>query len=253
MNPSSPRHPVLLRLALGLLFGAATAQAQILVQHQGATDPVGSEGWILAESGFGATAGPIDDSGTPAWFTDDNSTADGSIAIYEYHLTNDQLAEAQNGGWRVAARLRVVEGPANGQGSTFFGFSHESTGFLVLLGRQADGDPVLYPFQSGFSGPSYALEGAGSGYHTFSLVYDATAGSADLFADGLELASDYSGYPITGGGYVSWGAASGGLTGQGNFNLVEFSVVPELGATPVACAVALLAFGAWHRTRSRRS
>ena len=253
MNPTFPRHPISLALAWSLLLGTASSHALILIQHQGANSPTGSEGWILGASGGGVLTGPIDDAGTPAWFTDDNSTANGSVAIFEYHLTNDELTDVQNNGWETSARLRIVDGPANGQGSTFFGFSHETTGFLVLFGQQADGDPVVYPFQTGFSGPSYVLEGAGSGYHTFSLVYDVSSGSADLFADGVELASDYTGYSLSGGGYVSWGAASGGLTGQGNFNQVSFSSVPEIGATPVVCAMALAAFGAWHRARPRRT
>ena len=64
-------------------------------------------------------------------------------------------------------------------------------------------------------------------YHVFSLVYDPVAGSADLFVDGVERLSDYTGNSVA-AQLVEWGTGSSGTNGSANFNLVKFSIARPL-------------------------
>ena len=54
------------------------------------------------------------------------------------------------------------------------------------------------------------------------------SGTADLFVDGIERLSDYSGNTINSGAtQIQFGAAHSNSTGHANYNLVQFSTVPE--------------------------
>jgi hypothetical protein len=61
------------------------------------------------------------------------------------------------------------------------------------------------------------------------LVYDPIAHSADLFVDGIERLSDFTGFSYTTDTSVGFGSGSSSDTGQGNFGSVQFEVntVPE--------------------------
>jgi hypothetical protein len=99
------------------------------------------------------------------------------------------------------------------------------------FGTQPDGDPIVFlPTSIGppLAGLTYVLDGAGPGYHMYELVYDPVFSSADLYVDGVKRLSDYTGLPSPNETpTVSWGAGSSGDTGQGNYNLVQFAIVPE--------------------------
>jgi hypothetical protein len=101
--------------------------------------------------------------------------------------------------------------------------------YSMIFGSEAVGDPTVRLVTGQFNaGIDFTLQGAGSSYHLFELIYDPSAGSADLFADGVERLSDYTGF-VDSDGYsrVQWGSAQSDMTGHGNYNLVQFSVVPE--------------------------
>jgi hypothetical protein len=99
------------------------------------------------------------------------------------------------------------------------------------FGSEADGDPIVLLFDGGgshpnFTGPRYTLQGAGSTYHRYDLVFDPVNDSADLFVDGVERVSDFPGYALAATTF-GFGNGSSADTGQGNFNAVQFIVVPE--------------------------
>ena len=60
-----------------------------------------------------------------------------------------------------------------------------------------DGDPIVeLVTDNSQGGISFVLEGSGGGYHSYELIYDPLAASADLFVDGIEQISDYTGYIV---------------------------------------------------------
>ena len=105
------------------------------------------------------------------------------------------------------------------------------------------------------SGPFgvFEIDGGAGDYHDYSLVYDPIAGSADLFVDGIERISDYTGTPIA-FSRVAWGAGADNGTGEANFQSVTFETdsvaVSEPGAL-IVFAAGLAGLGVLRR-RARR-
>jgi len=70
---------------------------------------------------------------------------------------------------------------------------------------------------------SYTLQGAGSTYHSYSLVYDPFEQNADLFIDGIERISNVTGeaQPLA-TPFIFWGSGDSISTGNANYATVEF-------------------------------
>jgi hypothetical protein len=225
---------IYMRHSLGviLLFIVGPVWATTIFQHSGSTDPY-SEGWTTPY-GVGGTIGPINDGGTQAWIVDDNSSADGSHVWYTQTPTAQQHLDAAENGWVLRVNVRIVDipDPINNAGSLLIQYSDGSTSYNLALGSEGDGDPLVLLQDGGFTnsgtiatGAGYTLQDGGSGYHLYELIYDPLAASTDLFIDGNEVLSNYSGFATVNDG-VSWGSGTSYDTGQGNWNLVQFSVVP---------------------------
>jgi hypothetical protein len=233
---------------LVFLTMAAPAYAQPFVmhfEHVGTNDPKGAEGWTaLGEVGseFGAIS---DIGGVPAWFADDNSASGPSGAFYTHTPSPEQITQAASFGWKLSAWVRVVDVPdATGPNLASvipFLFRDGSVSWQLHLGTEADGDPIIELF----TGESFTLQGGGSGYHFYELVFDPLSGTADVFLNGIEVLSDLSPFAFASAPMVGWGNGSTMDTGQGNFNLVRFEVgtapgVPAMGAAPRCVLIALL-------------
>lgn len=230
-------------LLAGVGLGGA-AQATTVLVHTGASNPV-TEGWINSTGTGGATtAGSVINdlgSGFDAWAVDDNSTAFDTNLFYLQNLTAAQIAEGNSAGWRLSLRVRVVNTPdgfVNVGGALFSAVSamyrDGSRDWYLGIGSQADGDPVVrMP-----GGTSYSLEGGGSGYHLYELVYNPAVTSASLFIDGTELASGLVG-AATSQTRVLFGASTSPDAGQGNYNLVRFAT-SQAAIVPVPAAQLLL-------------
>lgn len=255
-------HRTLLLLPAILSGPSSAATADVLFHYSGPTDPV-SQGWTASAAASGISVGSLpNDNGTgvDAWFVEDTSTAVGSFFGYSQTLNSSQLTTAASDGWTLRARLRVAnDGDSVGnQGSVMVDFINGTTQYGMAFGSQLDGDPVISLPDSNvdqFSGLSFTLEGGGNGYHLYELVYDPVADSADLFVNGIERISNYTGRS---GGLesVRFGALSSLDTGQGNYNLIQFEVGPT--AIPEPTSLWLLAGGAvvtgWrHRRRQRKT
>lgn len=244
---------------------ASTIGATTVFLHQGALNPIADEGWSnITSANASTTAGPVFNdlgSGYDAWSVDDNSTALDTVRMYYEDLTAAQVAEGTTAGWRLTARLRIVnlsDGFATVAG---FGLSSAVSVFYrdavhdwyLGFGSQADGDPILRLPNNNGAGALIALEGAGSGYHLYELVYDPLALSADLFVDGLEVASNLVGNSTTGGQRrVAWGASTSPDAGQGNYNLVRFATSNAAYVVPVPMPAVLLASALVPLLRLRR-
>ncbi len=124
----------------------------------------------------------------------------------------------------------------------------------MTFGSDADGDPtvlVATGFGGGtFTGPTFTLEASGGGYHLYTLVFYPVAGSADLFVDGTEQISNYLGHTVGAGSKeVDWGGSQSTTTGQGNYNLIQWNIVPEP-STALLLASGLVAMAVGRRRRA---
>ncbi len=241
--------PVKTILAASII--AVSSHASIYMQHSGATDPL-SEGWEIYGTPQGdITVGTINDNGTQAWFIDDNSTLRNSIYPYVHYLDSADVADAISDGWFMNLTLRVVDVSDAVDPSIAARVAYNNTSFILNFGSQADGDPIVR-LGVGTSN-EYVLEGTGGGYHDYSLVYDPTQNSADLFVDGTEVLSDYTGEFQNIPSRIDWGGISSFDTGHGNYSSVAFAIPEPSSALLVGMGGILLTRGRKYKTQLKRS
>jgi hypothetical protein len=99
-----------------------------------------------------------------------------------------------------------------------------------------NGDPFV---QTGLStsSPEFVLNGAGSTYNNYQLVYSATSGTANLFVNGTDEINSIAGELSSQSPEFAFGIAQDSFPSQANWNLVSISAVPE------PSAASLLLFG----------
>jgi hypothetical protein len=230
----------------------------VIFQHVGSVMPA-YEGWSPSIPAIeSANTGPINDGGTPAWFIADNFPVDNTpyaspfAFTYRGFLSASQAATASSQGWSLKVKMRTLNSPyVPPNGLPFADFQTNGRSFAMAFANQPDGDPIVV--LPGFPAPlfdqTYVLEGDGPGYHMYELIYDPSSNSADLFVDGVERLSNYTGRPgIVPDPLVFWGARHG--AGQGNFNLVQFAIVPEPSAVALFTVLVLLCgTTVWRRRR----
>jgi len=234
------KYQLFFTLALLTHLTNAPAAAATIFSHSGSANPT-TEGWSEIGAQIGIGKGPvIDDNGTglDAWFISDSSTAGNSLLHYTIYPSLAQVTEAAANGWTYSARLRMVEGTTGIYDGMFIDYGDGTTIYLLTFDRASDGDPIVVA--DGFA--SYTLEGAGDGsYHQYEMIYDPIASNVDIFVDGVERISNYTGTAST-TTRVAWGAAGSNATGQGNYSSVQFSVVPEPSSTAMLIGgIAMLA------------
>ena len=215
-----------LSLVLTMVACCGTCRAGLIAQHLGSVDPT-TEGWTaLPGAGGGVVVGPIDDGGTPAWFVDDNSTALNSIYLYEHIISSAEIAAGNSLGWTLSTTVRVAaDGSSTLDVTPVVTYRDGVNGWQMNFGLDGSGDTFVKLFTGATTGPVHTIAG-NSTYNTFSLRYDPVAANADLFVNGTEVISDYTGFSNTQTA-VLWGAGRSPFTGQGNFNEVSFETVPE--------------------------
>jgi hypothetical protein len=242
-------------IAMSALVISRGANADLVISHSGSANPT-TEGWTQTQPGVNVTVGAINDGGTPAWFVDDSDGAStGALLLYTKNLTTTQVADAAAIGWTLSTTIRVPSTSRPGdfsspavayQGST----TQWAMGFNVI-----NGDTVVQLI-TGFSnistgaqstgGPTYTLSGI-STYNTFDLRYDPSSLSADLFVNGVERISNYTGRSsVSATPNVLWGAGSFPDIGRGNFNAVSFNIaaIPEVSSFLLAAAAGLVTLSA---------
>lgn len=231
---------------LAALLLPAMAGATTVMLHSGAVNPV-SEGWTnYTGTGGATTAGPVlNDLGTglDAWAIDDNSSGTDTGLYYYQNTSAAVIAEGNTAGWRLSMSVRVVNTPDALVSIGGFGLASAVSGmyrdgsrdWYLGIGSQADGDPIVrMP-----GGATFNLEGGGSGYHFYELVYNPAVTSAKLYIDGIERASGLVGAANT-QTRVVFGATTSPDAGQGNYSLVRFATSQ---AAVVPVPPALLLFG----------
>jgi hypothetical protein len=215
------------------------SNADYIFQHVGSNDPT-TEGWSEYVFSNGPVAGPVindQNTGIDAW----SITGGKSNYLMYYILPNTQeLNEAAIYGWTFTVNMSF---PVIRSGeSLFFDINLPNTsrpvtstvGYTFTSNTDLSGHLYLYALQD--STVSIQIQNP-TAYHLFQLRFDPNSKSAGLFFDGNSEATNLVG--ASGNPTIDWGMnGTGSTTERVNFNLVQFSVVPE------PSTLALLAVGA---------
>ena len=215
--------------------GPALGQGTMIIQHSGATDPL-TEGFV--GQAFGGS--PVfNDAGVNAWATPSSTN---SHCNYGYFLSSQQQIETTGANWTFSVDVRVATKHISTDRVAFYaGLDISSEGYYGLLfDSTPTGDPDEV-YLSVNSGPTNIvnLNGAGSTYNNYQLIYNASADMASLWINGVEYADAISPLePDHGVQSVYWGSEGGPTFEQANWNLVSLTI-PE----PSSAAVFLLGSG----------
>jgi hypothetical protein len=187
-------------------------------------------------------------SGIDAWFVDDASNDLFTSRGYLFTTTTAQNDAGSATGWTLSTTLRVVTGSSGVFLGPLVNYRDGSRIWWMYFDTDGSGDPIVSSGPTGTSSdPSYTVAGGAGSYHTYSLVYDPVADSADLFVDGIERISDYVGV-ASGSRIVAWGSGGSNSSGRAHYASVTFSIVPEPSAA-LLLASALLALACERRRR----
>lgn len=239
-------------IIFGLIASGVDAATSI-ISHSGSSDPT-SQGWTSSDSNIfldssGVSRGPImNDAGTglDSWYLESDPSSDSKPSIQGSQLTysSPNLNLPSNTNWTLSVRVRVAgtatQFDVSGQRASLLSvrYTDGSNFFGMYFDRESDGDPTVALGGFGTASPQYTLDGEGdSQYHHYELRYDSSSGTADLFVDGTEVISDYSGYSSSAPQRVSWDMnvldESGPPNLRAHFNSVNFSAA----ASPLSSTV----------------
>ena len=163
---------LLLVMLLGLAARPARGQGTIVIQHSGYNDPT-LEGFSLNEAN--ASVAPIaNDLGMNAWAT--IVPSNGLYADYSKTFDSQQADELNGQDWVLSLTLRIV-------GIDTKGLSTASLGsyYTLFFGSESNGDPFVR-----IENDTYILNGAGSSYNNYQLIYDASVNAASLWVNGID-------------------------------------------------------------------
>ena len=206
------------------------------MRHHGDTNPE-TEGWnwiISPNPSVQPLVGPVDDNGVPAWNINDIHAGVNSYGGYLIHLSNDQNTDASQYGWLLRANVRVVNVPDSPEGSVMLYYKDLKKRWVMQFGATISGDPIVRLPNGNGNHTEIIVEGAGSTFNHYELIYDPLFKKANLFINGVERFKNYSGYTNSESSRVAWGSAAIDI-GQANWNMVEFSInydLPEWGISP---------------------
>ena len=212
--------------------------------HSGSADP-DTEGWLYGhrnniwDDDPNCSDGPVTgDSGYDARNIDDGSTAGNTINYLFGGLTVEEREAAANNGWILRVRARVVEPQVltSSSQSVTFESTHPSflKRFTMYLGADAGNNAEVGLYDGTFSNPplewnfEHVYHVGSDGYHLYELRYKPAIGKAELYVDGGDTGIEYSGYENTTGlNRILWGSNASVATGNVNYNVVEFEILPE--------------------------
>lgn len=222
-----------------VLLSSISANLISIAQHTGSNNPI-TEGWQMYQTGGSNYGAVLNDYGYNAWLINDSSAenyninGNGGIMAYDYNISDAIIAQGNQHGWKLSARIRLTSNGDSVDDSVNFCYRDGTTDWRIRFGTQSDGDPIVQTSgpdsYTGNTGPIYALENGRNQYHLYELVFDPTSHTADLFVDGIEVLSNYAGSLPDTRKYVRWGANDESGIGYANYAYLNFSVqVPETG------------------------
>lgn len=225
--------------AITLSLGGAKAQAQVIIQHSGNTDPI-TEGFVDAYTSYGSQSGA-------AW----NVTGPDCCDYYGYNLTAANVIALDGASeWNMVATMRNLAAPY--YEGAYAVILLNGTRFDLGLRSDGLGNQILnLSYGQGYPGsPNYTIAGLGTDPVTLSLIYSNSTNSAGVFVNGTEVISGYAGVS-QGGNAILFGGADGDFT---NVELLAgaSSSVPEPSTwAMMLLGLAGLGFAACRRTSGR--
>ena len=228
----------LMALVLLSTSGPRRAWADVIIYHQGDTDPATENFGLWPFNGEMATAPLADDNGQAAWQIANSGSSD-QQALYSQKggtgpfypdgsgLTQQQIDDINGRGFIMSLRARIVQGPTYDRNGTqevsafvsVAGF-HEFLRFDIALASDGQGNTlVILPSTITFNGAFFSYTPFGSpllltgmDYHLYQLSYDPVTETAGLFVDGVLQVTGYPGSRISGGATANnFGLAFGSL------------------------------------------
>ena len=242
-------------LAVLALFAlAASANAALVIEHVGDTDPL-TEGWNPDGSGAAYTLPPqgIDDGGTPAWAVQDDGTGSGGANESGYftrendqgsgvYLTSDIRNDLHTNGWRVTSQIRLTTAPDSADDPcVHVRYAGGGRSWWMRLGTD-DEDNVIVNHSP--DSELFGLVAGANVYHTYVMEDVDNDNNAELYVDG-ELLATFDGYGSS-HERITWGSLNKVATGSANYALVRLESLPEPGT------LCLLAAGGLALLRRRR-
>lgn len=190
----------------------------VLYQHFGANNPT-SEGFTLVTGGAGGTASAIpNDDGVAAWST---QVGVGGTLWYSGQLSSAALAQSD---WILSVNMRVLQSGRSFENS-FVEVGTSDYVYNLWFAAKANGDPIVRAGAFAY-GPVFVMDGVGAGYHDYQLRYSHTAGSAELWVDGVMRLSGITSSGPSGFSVLKWGDGQAGPS-SAYWNSVSLQVVPE--------------------------
>ncbi len=231
----------------------AEANAVVFAEHIGNNDPT-TESFFLNENTAiigNATVGPVtNDQGLDAWSVIDSDTSapGGGIALYQQELSVQDENQLTAEGWRFSVNLRVLNSSPSPSSSIFAAYFEDTRQFGLRFGVN---EGVL-TVQTFFDADSFenqnilALGNLGE-YNLFEIIFDPVAASADLFVNGVEEVSNFTGQTDTNNfptnRKVIFGAGDSPNTGNANYNLVRLETFTQSSGNEVPEPGTLALFG----------
>jgi len=236
----------LILLASGTMVAGASAVLQLIIRHQGGTNPTMEKFCLWPDNGD-ITAMRVDDG--PAWQIANGLTPPqqalyiqtGGIGPYcgGSGLTQRQIDDINGSGFLASVRARIIDGPAwdaAGKVSAFIsvagfgprrwdiGLASDGQGnTLVVLPSDVSEINYTYFSYTPFNNPPLLL--TGTNYHLYQLSYSPITQTASLFVDSVQQVTGYQGATVDGGTVNSnYGLAFGSVnTGTARFAASELN------------------------------
>ena len=161
---------------------------------------------------------------------DFTNTAGGNS--YIYHPSATERQKALWAGYKLTARLKVLDPVAANAGSVavFMSctFTNEGIRHSTFWDLAANGDLQLAPHAVAAAGRpliATAASGNATNYHTYEIAYDPATLTADYRADGVTLTNRAHVVNVSPASHgVQWGTGSTGGRGDGYWQIVKFEV-----------------------------
>jgi hypothetical protein len=170
-------------------------------------------------------------------------------------LTSQQLAAAAANDWHLSTRLRVVSGQPSSAGgghdATTVEIHFHEQGYGMVFGKESNGFPSI-----GLASDSETIiwptvNNLNQNYNLYDLYFSHAANTASLYVNGGLAYSGYTGVfdpdinappDDRTAEYLFFGSTYSFGTGRGNYNFVQFEIIPEPSSIFLALigAIALL-------------
>jgi hypothetical protein len=226
----------------GVLVCAATANATLIAQHYGDTDPT-TEGWT-ADNTSTITVGPGSDS-KPYW---DTKATSPNWGRYVVNPTTAQAAEGNTNGWTMNITVAPLGGSTSNPTQEVGYYNGNSTNnrwiFQIAVGSGYSSYVML-------NSTLIATLPGDAGYHTWTEVYDPTTQLVAISMDGGPTLASIAGQTHANAPFFYFGCAEGS-SGEAQWNQVSLATnsIPEPSAVILlgTGVLGLLAY-AWRKHR----